>query len=193
MGARKFQPHVSSGDFLVDFGSGSGHTLAALTAGRKIGIEPIALNRASAEALGIETVMQIDELEAAEVDVVISNHALEHTLAPYAELSAMLRALRSGGKLVLYVPADDWRTQRTPRPGDPNHHLFCWTPLTLANLLSEAGFEVEACSIVNWGYPGRLTGLLARVLPSGLFDLVCRATAVVLKRREIRAVAYKPR
>ena len=192
IGAQKFQPYVARGDFVVDFGAGSGHTLAALSAGRKVGIEPIPQNRASAESLGIETVEQIDELGAGEVDVVVSNHALEHTLAPYAELNAIFEALRPGGKLALVVPVDDWRTQKAPRPRDPNHHLYGWTPLSLANLLSDTGFEVQACRVVNWGYPGRLTGPLARILPPGMFAHLCRLTAVVLKRREIRAVARKP-
>ena len=191
-GARKFQQFVAPGDFVVDFGAGSGHTLAELSAGRKVGIEPIPLNRAAAQSLGIETVEQIDELGAGVVDVVVSNHALEHALTPYAELGAIFAALRPGGTLALVVPVDDWRTQKEPRPRDPNHHLYGWTPLTLANLLTDAGFEVLSCRVVNWGYPGRLTGPLARILPSRAFDGICRLTAVVLKRREIRAVARKP-
>jgi len=191
-GARKFQPYVSPGDFVVDFGAAAGHTLAALSAGRKVGIEPIPLNRAAAASLGVETVEQIDQLGAGEVDVVISNHALEHTLAPFAELGAIFESLRPGGTLALVVPVDDWRTQKAPRPQDPNHHLYGWTPLTLANLLTDAGFEVLSCRVVNWGYPGRLTGPLSRLLPSSVFDNLCRLTAVVLRRREIRAVARKP-
>ena len=44
------------------------------------------------------------------IDVVISNHALEHTLSPFDELVELRRVLRSGRRLeVLWLPLDDWR------------------------------------------------------------------------------------
>ena len=151
------------------------------------------LNRTAAQSLGIETIEQIEELGAGVVDVVVSNHALEHALTPYAELSAIFAALRPGGTLALVVPVHDWRTQKEPRPRDPNHHLYGWTPLNPREPTHRCRLRGALVPGGQLGaYPGRLTGPLARILPSCAFDGMCHLTAVVLKRREIHAVARKP-
>jgi len=189
---RKFESYVNADDRVLDFGCGPGFTLAALPAADKIGVDPNEHNRRSAAGLGISTVATSSELEDASVDIVISNHALEHTLSPHAELLALRRVLRPDGRLVICVPIDDWRAERIPRPNDPNHHLYTWTPLLLGNLLQETGFQVKSCEVVHYGRPGRLTYPLGRLLPRSAFDLTCRATAFLLRRREIMALAVRP-
>lgn len=189
---RKFDSHIAPCDHVLDFGCGPGFTLAALQTGAgKVGVDPNEHNRRSAAELGVRAVATTQELEEATVDVAISNHALEHTLSPYAELLGLRRVLRPWGRLALCVPINDWRSERQPRLDDPNHHLYTWTPLLLGNLLQEAGFLVRSCEVVHYGTPGRLTYPLARFLPRSAFDLVCRATAFLLRRREIRAVAVR--
>lgn len=189
---RKFQPYIGQSDAVLDFGSAGGFTLAALRAGRKVGVEVNEHNVRVAERLCIETVRSLDHLPPRSFDVVLSNHVLEHTLQPYTELCAIRRVLRPRGRLLLHVPLDDWRIERSPRSNDPNHHLYTWSPLLLGNLLCEAGFAVDDCRVVNYGRPGRLTFPLARLLPERAFDWVVRLTAICLKRREVRAVATRP-
>jgi SAM-dependent methyltransferase len=182
----KFKGHVSSGDDMVDFGCGIGALLERLEAASKTGVEVSEAARGEARARGLHVVASTRELEDGCADVVISNHSLEHTLAPLDELRDLRRVLRPGGKLVLWLPVDDWRTQRRPRP-DPNHHLYTWTPLLLSNLLEEAGFTVEECRVVTHAWPP-FTARAAR-LPRPLFDLLARFWAAVRRRRQVMAVA----
>jgi SAM-dependent methyltransferase len=193
LGARlnlfKFEGHVRADDSVVDFGCGIGALLEQLPAGSKCGVEVSEPARREAQARGLRVVASVSELESECADVVISNHALEHTLAPLDELRDLRRVLRPGGKLVLWLPVDDWRSQRRPRP-DPNHHLYTWTPLLLSNLLEEAGFEVRECRVVAHAWPP-FTAFWARG-PRPLFDLLARFWAVARRRRQVAAIALVP-
>jgi SAM-dependent methyltransferase len=184
----KFEGHVSRDDVVVDFGCGIGALLERLPAASRIGVEVSETARHEAQGRGLRVVASADELDDQSIDVVISNHALEHTLAPLDELRQLHRALRPGGKLVLWLPVDDWRSQRRPRP-DPNHHLYTWTPLLLANLLEETGFTVEECRVVAHAWPP-FTATMSR-LPRPLFDFFARIWAVFRRRRQVMAVARK--
>jgi SAM-dependent methyltransferase len=187
----KFSPHVGPRDRVVDFGCGGGYLLAALDVGERLGIEVNEVAREAADARGVRAVASAGELPDGCADVVISNHALEHTLAPLAELRELLRLLKPGGRLVLWVPLDDWRRQRRPDPGDENHHLYTWTPLLLSNLLAEAGFVAREVEVVTSAWPQRHE-LLHRVLPRRGFDAACRAWGFLARRRQVRALALKP-
>lgn len=187
----KFAPHVSETDVLVDFGCGGGALLAALPGRLKIGVEVSKPARLDAEARGIKTVASADELDPRSVDVVISNHALEHVLEPYVELTALRKALRPGGRLVIWLPLEDWRAERWRRR-DLNHHLHAWTPRLLRNLLEEAGFVVIECRIAASAWPPHAQ-VLARRLPQWAFEALGAATAYWLKRRQIMALAVRSR
>jgi SAM-dependent methyltransferase len=186
----KFEPHVHSGDTVVDFGCGAAALLATLPAAERIGIEPNPPARRAGEERGVRMVESPRELDDAIADVVISNHALEHTLAPLDELRELHRLLKPGGRLVLWLPLDDWRTQRRPRE-DENHHLYTWTPLLLRNLLEEAGFEVRECRVVAHAWP-QFHELLFRRLPRPAFDALARAWAVLRRHRQVMALAERP-
>lgn len=185
----KFEKHIESIDTVVDFGCGGGDLLAGLDAQRKIGVEPSEAARGAATQLGIACVASSAELESEIADVVISNHALEHTLCPFDELRHLRRALKRGGKLVLWLPIDDWRSQRALRD-DPNHHLYGWTPLLLRNLLTEAGLDVRECRVVTHAWPP-FTSKLAR-LPRPAFDAIARFWAFARRRRQLMALAVRP-
>jgi SAM-dependent methyltransferase len=184
----KFEKHIRSSNTVVDFGCGGGSLLAGLSARSKIGVEPNEPARAEAARRGINCVAFAAELEPGIADVVISNHALEHTLRPYDELRQLHRALKPGGKFVLWLPIDDWRSQRTVGD-DPNHHLHTWTPLLLRNLLDEAGFDVRECRVVTHAWPP-FTTRLAR-LPKPVFDALAQLWARLRRRRQLMAVAVR--
>lgn len=188
--ARKFQGHISSTDRILDFGCGGGEILDRLVSGSKVGVEPNPHSREAARSRNIATVPVLAEIETGCIDVAISNHALEHCKRPLDELTEIYRALRPGGKLVLIVPIDDWRTQKRYTAADGNHHLYTWNPLLLGNLLTEAGFDIENITILSRAWPRGVT-TLDRILPLWLFELTCWLWSNVKKVREIKAIARK--
>jgi SAM-dependent methyltransferase len=185
----KFEKYVDSGDVVVDFGCGAGDLLAALNVQRRIGVEPSETARVAATRLGITCLASSAELESEVADAVISNHALEHTLRPFDELCNLRRALKRGGRLVLWLPIDDWRSRRTVHD-DPNHHLYGWTPLLLGNLLTEAGLDVRECRVVTHAWPP-FTRQVAR-LPRPAFDAIATLWAFARRRRQLMAIAVRP-
>jgi FkbM family methyltransferase len=186
----KFEKAIRPTDRVIDFGCGNGSLLSRLSVAKKVGVEVNPAARHAAGARGLRVVSRSEELSPETADVVISNHALEHTLDPLAELKALRRALRPGGMIILWLPLDDWRQQRR-FARDLNHHLFAWTPISLGNLLEEAGFEGIDSRVVTRAW---LTFYrpLARVLPRPLYAAITFLTAVTKRRRQIIATAYRP-
>lgn len=186
--AEKYQPYIEATDTIVDFGCGAAGATLRIECGRRIGVEPNENGRALAEARGVEMYPTATDLPDAVADVVISNHALEHTLSPYSELVELRRALKPGGKLVMYTPLDDWRTYRDLHRRDPNHHLYTWAPVHLRNLLTEAGFHVEECRTVTKAWPPKHETIY-RTVPRPMFDALLPIAAALLRRRQVLSVA----
>jgi SAM-dependent methyltransferase len=185
----KFVPYVGPDDVVVDFGCGAGHLLELLPARERLGIEPNEHAREAARSRGLEVVPSTLDVDDGFADVVMSNHALEHTLDPWRELCELCRILKPGGRLVIWLPLDDWRTQRRPGP-DINHHLYTWTPLLLRNLLEEAGFEAREIRVVTHAWP-IFREPLFRALPRWAFDTVAHGWALATRHRQVMAVAVR--
>ena len=96
---------------------------------------------------GLESAQSLEEIPSSSVDGVLSHHALEHVPFPIAALTEMHRILKPYGLLIIWVPVDDWRSQKRYDPTDINHHLNTWTPQLIGNTLSEANFLVNESSI----------------------------------------------
>lgn len=193
-----FRRHVTATDTVLDFGCNDGVFLRWLDAGRRIGVEvnPAARQECEAacreEGVPVELHDDIGAIPDGIIDVAISNHCLEHTLTPFEALRQIHRVLRPGGKLVLVLPFDDWRSpiHRRWRPDDRDNHLFTWSPMNVGNLLTEAGFRVESAehtqiAISRKLKPARdLFGDRAFLFAAGLLSRY-------KKRSEVYAVAYK--
>lgn len=190
--ARKFNPYVQPTDRVLDFGCGNGSLLYHLKCVQCIGVEINPAARAVAVKAGLEVYETLDTVPDASVDVVISNHALEHTLCPLQILQQLWEPLVPRGRLVLCLPLDDWRTQQYVNVEDINHHLYTWSPLLLGNLLSEAGYEIERIWVYTHAWPPKNWQVLDAKLPVWLFDMICKFTAWRYKRRQIMALARKP-
>jgi SAM-dependent methyltransferase len=190
LNARKFNPHLRPQATVVDFGCGAGYMLEKLEVSERIGIEPAPAAREAARSRGLRVVASAGELPLQSVDTVVSNHALEHTLEPLAELRDLRGLLKPDGELRLWVPVDDWRGQRNAMAGDENHHLYTWTPLLMRNLLEEAGFSVISVRVITHAWPPRTARLAS--LPRPLFDALCHVWSLVRRRRQLEAVARRP-
>lgn len=184
--------HLDPSDSILDFGCADGSLLASLPNAEKVGIEVNPSSRRIATERGLTVHETLAAQESDSIDVAISSHVLEHTLRPLDELIELRRVLKPRGKLVLILPIDDWRVQKSWNLPDLDHHLYTWTPQLLANLLSEAGFEAARIDVLTFTLPGRFTGRLYAVLPRRLFDLTGRATALLRRRRQLTAVATVP-
>ena len=191
LNARKFNAHLQPQWTVVDFGCGAGYMLEKLQVSERIGIEPAPAARGAARSRGLNVVASAGELPAESVDAVVSNHALEHTLQPLGELRDLFGLLKPGGQLRLWVPIDDWRAQRNAMAGDENHHLYTWTPLLMRNLLEEAGFAVTSVRVITHAWPPRTARLAS--LPQPAFDALCRLWSRIRRRRQLEAVARRPR
>jgi SAM-dependent methyltransferase len=147
---KRFAPYIRPTDTVLDFGCAGGGMLGSLPGARKIGVEISDVARAAAvRDHGVEAYKSLAEVPDGIVDVVVSNHTLEHLAGPYDALCQLKPKLKPDGLLVLVLPIDDWRAQRRWDAKDINRHLYTWTPLNLGNLLDEAGYRPQEMRIIH--------------------------------------------
>jgi len=169
----KFSKYINSRMKVLDFGCGCGYLLANINCKEKLGVEINPVARAEAEKSDIQTVASVSEIEDGWADVVVSNHALEHCQHPLQELQALLPKVAPGGIAVFVVPCE--AIKNTYRQDDPNHHLYSWSPMSLANLFAEAGFTVvESKPYIHHWPPRFIPRLLRWAGGRGLFEAGCR-------------------
>jgi len=169
----KFSQYIHPGMKVLDFGCGCGHLLANVNCKEKVGVEINPFARAEAEKSGIQTVASTSEIEDGWADIIISNHALEHCQHPLQELQALLPKVASRGLVVFVVPCEAAKNRY--RTHDPDHELYSWGPMSLANLFSEAGFTVVESKAYIHCWPPRFVPRLLRSLGGRwLFEVGCR-------------------
>jgi SAM-dependent methyltransferase len=98
-----------------------------------------------ADIVGDATVMDFCESESQ--DFIVAQHLLEHLLDPLAALRLWFDRLKPGGLLLLTVP-DQERVQAILLDCS---HLHAFSPESLRNLVSAAGFHVLECQTHCWG------------------------------------------
>lgn len=187
--AKIFAPHISQHDSVLDFGCAGGALLAALPGGRKIGVEINDVARSAAEQqFGLDVVKTLADVPEHSVDVVVSSHTLEHIASPFEALRSLRSVLKPGGRLVLLLPIDDWRSQRRWRENDINRHLYTWTPMNIGHLLTEAGFQPMSIRVIHRTFM-RGFGWLNRRLPGPAYEAVSWLYSHVRHRQELLALA----
>jgi SAM-dependent methyltransferase len=188
--AAKIAPWVRPGDTVLEYGVGLGWNLAAIQCARKLGFDVGEFLEPAVRQLGIEFVSEISQLPEGSIDLVVCHHTLEHAWHPPELLASIHRLLRSGGRLLLFVPYEKERRYRQFRPGEPNHHLYSWNVQTLGKLVEEAGFKVEKAGVAPFGQE-RFAAVLAHQFRLGELGFrVVQWTANRLKRElEVRVVA----
>ena len=196
--ARHFQPYCDEGLDLLDFGCADGFFLRALPARRRIGIEvnPAARQRCEElcreENTSIELHETLSSVENEAVDIIISNHCLEHVPNPIENLEQMRRCLRPQGDLLLVVPFDDWRNNKHKnwRAGDTDFHLYTWSPMNLGNLVCDAGFHVITSNICSQAWSPKILWIQT-YMGDFFFKIACRLLSEIRNRREVFLAAKK--
>jgi len=188
LNAFKFRGLIKEADHILDFGCGGGWLLKELPGALKFGVEPNPAARNSCVTMGVNVVETVAALPTDIVfDLIISHHALEHVPYPIEALRELRTKLKPGGKLVLVLPVDDWRTQKDFSGEDIDHHLHTWTPRLLANTLAEAGFKATRVEILTDAWPPRVATLFR--LPRPIFRMISYCWSVLRRRRQLFAIA----
>lgn len=185
----KFERYIQPSHTVLDFGCSAGYLLDHIQCARKLGVELNPIPRAEAARKGHEVYERTASVPDESVDVVVSNHVLEHTKYPLAELETLHAKLKHGGKIVLAVPCEG-RSLKF-KPNDTDFHLYTWSPLNLGNLLTAAGFTVEESReyVHRWPPGVRRFG---RQIGRPAFDLLCGLYARTQpSRSQVLAVAVK--
>ena len=136
---------TSSEDIVLDFGCGNGGVLSHLPAAYRLGVEISEQAADEARRRLDRVVSSLEELDTSSVDVIVSYHALEHVVAPFDVLRQCKRVLKAGGRIRLVVPSETGLLKKKDQTwvrSDKDNHLYTWTPLTLGNLMTVAGFDV---------------------------------------------------
>ena len=190
--AQKIQPYVGASDRIFEYGVGTGLNVALLNCGARHGYDINPNSNVVAREHGIELI-EPTKCEAGTYDVVICHHVLEHLLNPVECLVEISQLLRRGGTLLLFVPYEEQRRFRSYISNDPNHHLYSWTPHTLANLLGECGFNLRSAGIERFGYDRFCARMAVKFAIGNVGYRFIRWCAHLLRpEREVRIVAEWP-
>jgi SAM-dependent methyltransferase len=184
-------PYFSETDTVLDFGCGIGELLNNLPGAKKVGIEVNPASREYGRETGLEVYASPQELpDVLTFSRIVSTHALEHTLSPSTVLQQLRPHLIADGLLILVLPLDDWRAKSQARwsHDDVHKHLYAWTPNTIGNLLIASGYAPQEISVLNRAHPPRFS---KQLLQTGLYQFAGWGTAVLLKRRQLIAIASR--
>jgi 2-polyprenyl-3-methyl-5-hydroxy-6-metoxy-1,4-benzoquinol methylase len=102
--------HAEGARTIVDFGAGVGALAQTVRpwARKLVCVEPDAVQTDMLKAAGYEVVDSISALPEGSVDYVYTVNVMEHIQDDRAILSEIFKTLRSGGRLLVYVPALQW-------------------------------------------------------------------------------------
>jgi SAM-dependent methyltransferase len=186
----KFQDFVRPTDAVIDFGCGPGFFLSELNCSQCIGVEVNPAAQDSCRELGVPVVTDLSKIPDTWADVVISNHALEHTYDPFHKVRQVYEKLKPRGVAVFVVPCE--RHDMAFAKDDMNQHFYTWSPMNLGNLFASAGFQIIECREFVHRWPPKW-----EVVPSLLgwdaFHLICRLYGRFARRcSQVRVVARKP-
>ncbi len=167
--APKFASFIKPEDDVLDFGCGGGWLLKNIACNHKYGVEINLTAARRAMENGIQVYNSTEIILDDSLDVIISNHALEHTLHPLRELRALLPKIRRKGKAIFVVPCES--INNLYQPDDINHHLYTWNPMCLGNLFVEAGYTVIESKPFMYNWPPNYR-LIAKIGGRPLFNFI---------------------
>jgi len=133
---------VAPGHAVLEFGAGlCANLLTVSKRAQTWVVEPAEVGRNLASKHGIGAAKSLEELpRGLKFDFILCRHVLEHVGDPLQTLSSLHDLLKVNGELLLVLPCESPTAQ--PDVNDIDHHLFCWNPRTISNLLHVCGFDV---------------------------------------------------
>lgn len=170
--AWKFQNFAQPGMDLLDFGCGDGALLAALGGGNGVEVNPHAAAVATSRGYRVEAT--IDAYEDRSMDIIISNHCLEHVEDPLGVIREMRRVIRDDGVISIVVPCH--RVDFAYRESDRDFHLFSWSAANLGNMVKLAGFDISEAKELRHRWPPKWR-LINRYFGIGAFHMASRIWA----------------
>ena len=143
--ASRPKSNILPSDCVLDFGCGGGFLLAELNASQKLGVEINPVAREQVISNGADCNAIIEDVPDLWADIILSNSCLEHVESPLVQLQKMKNKLKIGGQLIEMVPHETLASKY--QPNDVNQHLYTWSPMTLGNLVTLAGFQVKSVKL----------------------------------------------
>ena len=186
----KFEAYIAGLAPVIDCGCGGGYLLRNLNCKRKIGVEINSVARQYAkEKNGIEVFENVDLVPDNIADVIISNHALEHTECPYEIIKKLSLKLKKGGKIVFVVPSEG---KKKYDPGDINMHLYTWNEQNIGNLFKQAGYYIEDVERLKHTWPPIGYQQIYKMFGEKIFHIIsCIWARIHPSISQIRIVAKK--
>ena len=133
---------AKEGDSIVDFGAGNGtFSFPVASAGyRVICVETDPVLSASLASNGMTVLNNLQQAEDESIDYIYSLNVLEHIDDDTGVAALWYRKLRTGGKLLVYVPAFQVLFSSMDRKVG---HVRRYSKTELRHKLSNAGFEIH--------------------------------------------------
>lgn len=134
---------------VVEFGAGLGQNLSVIQADEKWAVDINTTSQKSCTAQGFRWHGSVDQLPDGYFHLILSRHSLEHVPSPLEILTALHRKALPGGRFFLVVPYEGMDVPRCLDRQDEHAHLYAWSPMTIKNLLLEAGWRVQRVTVHN--------------------------------------------
>jgi SAM-dependent methyltransferase len=184
----KFKKYIKSEMNIMDFGCGGGFLLKSIDCKGKIGIEINDAARENIDNFKIKSFKYVQDAPDNWADCIISNHALEHVPDPLNQISLLREKLKTNGKIIFVVPCDSYKY----KPNDRHFHLFCWSPMTLGNLFTEAGYKVLESKVFIHRWPPFYYEI-TKIFGKRIFNLICIIYGYIRRHScyQVRVIAEK--
>jgi len=131
---------------ILEFGCSGGYILDSMPVAQKYGVEINPAARAHAQTT-FPSIQQVflrpeDIPETLRFDVIYSTSVFEHVDCPLCELRKLKHKLKDDGIFIVGLKNDgaDPGQEFASRAHDPNHHIYTWNALLLANMMDSAGY-----------------------------------------------------
>lgn len=160
-----YEKHITSTNItLLDFGCGGGYLLNNFNVDNKIGFEINKTAQEQCKLFNINVVDSFDNINNNSIDIIISNHAMEHVPYPLYSLKELYKKLKTNGKIIIVIPCEQPHDHGFKYDeNDINQHLYTWCPQSFGNLAKQAGFTILSCDTIqhqwcpdyetNWNTP----------------------------------------